>query len=393
MGDYSEYSNLVAPKGTEQGVGIFLCRITNSIIFSCQNFSHIHIWTGAVQPRYSENIYDVDKCEEVDYFVVDTDVIANNSYSVCVSLDSDNPGQYFLENCEENNHFVCIDHGDAITTDGLFESLSSYTTFGDYNTETHDTPRFEDCIYYCKTRIECFASVFDSNIGDCRIMLDNTYNFLTRYELIVPYSNEPDPFGIFSLYVKTTRVHIELQNVTDIYQESFPCNFEYGYLSSTGTITETGIMETTIGDEENSNININDITTQQTSSKEIITTQELNSEEIITTQNQNSEDARMTQRPNPQESTTTEEIFSEDTSTTRDHNSEKRTTTEEQTYEDKSTTKRPTSDEITASQILESEERQTTQEINSEERIRRKTNDTRNKFRRKNQKKDKRHKK
>lgn len=100
-------------KRTEQGVGIFLCIITNSIIFSCQNFSHIHIWTGAVQPRYSENIYDVDKCEEVDYFVVDTDVIANNSYSVCVSLDSDNPGQYFLENCEENNHFVCIDHGDG----------------------------------------------------------------------------------------------------------------------------------------------------------------------------------------------------------------------------------------------------------------------------------------
>ncbi|VDI54883.1 Hypothetical predicted protein, partial [Mytilus galloprovincialis] len=316
---------------------------------------HIHIWTGAVQPRYSENIYDVDKCEEVDYFVVDTDVIANNSYSVCVSLDSDNPGQYFLENCEENNHFVCIDHGDAITTDGLFESLTSYTTFGDYNTETHYTPRFEDCIHYCKTRIECFASVFDSNFGDCRIMLDNTYNFLTRYELFVPYSNEPDPFGIFSLYVKTTRG-----------------NFEYGYTSSTGTITETGIMETTIGGEENSKININDIndiTTQQTSSKEIITTQELNSEEVITTQKQNSEDGRMTQRPNPQESTTTEEIFYEDTSTTRNHNSEKRTTTEEQTFEDKSTTKRPTSNEITTPQILESGERQTTQEINSEERI------------------------
>ncbi|XP_076087416.1 uncharacterized protein LOC143057864 [Mytilus galloprovincialis] len=203
-------------------------------------------------------------------------------------------------------------------------------------------------------------------------MLDNTYNFLTRYELIVPYSNEPDPFGIFSLYVKTTRVHIELQNVTNIYQESFPCNFEYGYTSSTGKITETGIMETTIGGEENSKININDIndiTTQQTSSKEIITTQELNSEEVITTQKQNSEDGRMTQRPNPQESTTTEEIFYEDTSTTRNHNSEKRTTTEEQTFEDKSTTKRPTSDEITTPQILESGERQTTQEINSEERI------------------------
>ncbi|CAC5400962.1 unnamed protein product [Mytilus coruscus] len=337
-----------------------------------QNFSHIHIWTGAVQPRYTVNIYDVDLCEEVDYFWAADDIISNNSYSVCLSLNADNPGQYFLENCEEHYPFICTDHGDAITTDGLFESISSYTLYGDYNMEQDPTPTFEDCIHVCKTRIACFASVFDSNYIECLLMLDKTYNFMTQYEINVPYSNEPGS-GIFSAYVKTTRG-----------------NFEYGYTSSTGTITDAGIMKTTIGDDENAKVIIKDITTQEPNSEDRTTTQEQNSEEGITTQQPNSEGRSTTQRPNSEERTTTQEPHSEDRSTTQEPNLEERTTTQETNSEERttplesntegrsttqepnsenrSTTQRLNSEEKTTTKILDSEERTTTQEPNSEDR-------------------------